>query len=77
MQKGRNQNFGGVNHDDCRIVYDFENNVFYSFKYDSDDKKLEAFNITNFQKGAMSSGFAKEFLSKRLGEIRSATYGFD
>jgi len=48
MQSGKTQNFGGMNHEDCRIVYDFQNNVFFSFKYGTADTKLEAFNITNF-----------------------------
>jgi uncharacterized protein (UPF0548 family) len=48
VQKGLTASFGNVNHDDCRVVYDFQNNVFYNFKYGTADTKLEAFNITNF-----------------------------
>ena len=48
VQKGLASSFGNVNHDDCRVVYDFQNNVFYNFKYGTAETKLEAFNITNF-----------------------------
>ena len=51
------------------------NNVFYSFKYGNAETKLEAFNITNFNKGEVSSGFAKEFLNKRLGSFKAKVYG--
>ncbi len=55
-----------MNHDSCKIVYDFHNNLFYSFKFGTPETKLEAYSITNFKKGEISSGFAKEYLQKRI-----------
>jgi hypothetical protein len=40
--------------------------LFYSFKVNTSNTKLEAFTITNFKKGGVTFGFAKEYLAKRL-----------
>jgi hypothetical protein len=66
---------GSANHDDCRMVYDFQNNLFYSFKYSTDETKLEAFTLANFNKGGASSGFDKHYLSKRMQVFKSFVYG--
>ena len=36
---------------------------------------MEVFTITNFKKGGVSFGFAKEYLSKRLQEFKATIYG--
>jgi hypothetical protein len=65
----------GANHDDCRMAYDFHNNLFYSFKHSTADTKLETFTLANFKKGGASSGFAKEHLQKRMKNFRAIVYG--
>lgn len=65
----------GVNHEDCKMVYDYQNNVFFSFKHSTSDTKLEAFTIANFKKGGAVSGFAKEYLNKRINSFKSIVYG--
>lgn len=75
FQKGRISEFGGVDHTDSRISYDYLNNQFYSFKYNTADTKMEAFTITNFKKGEVSSGFVKEYLSKRVTSFKQFIYG--
>jgi len=75
IQKGKTVDFGGVNHDDCRIVYDQQNNQFYSFKTGTADTKMEAFTINNFKKGGVSSGFVKEYLTKRMNQFKQDVYG--
>ena len=64
-----------VNHDDCRSVYDFANNLFYSFKYGTSETKLEVFTLANFKKAGITSGFAKEFLQKRMSQFKSSVFG--
>lgn len=59
------------------MVYDYQNNLFYSFKHSTPEAKLEAFTISNFKKGDASSGFAKDFLGKRVAAIKGAVYGDD
>ncbi len=75
FQKGRVNEFGGIDHTDCRISYDYLNNQFYSFKYNNADTKMEVFTITNFKKGEVSSGFVKEYLSKRVSSFKQFIYG--
>ena len=36
---------------------------------------MEAFSIGNFKKGGVSFGFEKDFLLKRMLQIRSTVYG--
>lgn len=36
---------------------------------------MEAFTLANFRKGGASSGFAKEYLSKRIRHFKSIVYG--
>jgi hypothetical protein len=67
----------GVNHDDCRMIYDYQNNLFYSFKYSTADTRMEAFTIENFKKGDASSGFAKEYLGRRVSSFKNTVYGED
>lgn len=55
-------------------MYDYQNNLFYSFKH-STAAKLEAFTLANFKKGGASSGFAKDYLEKRIKTIKSVVYG--
>lgn len=62
-------------HKDSKIAYDYQNNVFYSFKYGQANTKMEVFTVTNFKKGGVSQGFTKDYLSNRLGEFRNAVYG--
>ena len=76
VQKANSSDFG-INHDECRMIYDFQNNQFYSFKYGIADTRMEAFTITNFKKGGVSFGFAKEFLSKRINLFKTIVYGGD
>jgi hypothetical protein len=75
VQKDSISEFGGVDHSNCRIAYDFYSNQFYSFKYNESDTKMEAFTISNFKKGEVSSGFDKEFLSKRFTAFKNSVYG--
>jgi hypothetical protein len=75
VQKGKTGDFGGVDHSQCRIVYDFYNNQFFSFRYNNADTRMEAFTISNFKKGDVSSGFVKEFLSKRISQFKRVVYG--
>lgn len=67
----------GINHDDCKMTYDYQNNLFYSFKFSTVDTRMEAFTISNFKKGGASTGFAKEYLSKRINQFKSVIYGDD
>jgi hypothetical protein len=64
-----------VDHNDCRFVYDYQNNVFYSFKCNTSNTKMEIFNISNFKKGGVSFGFSKDHLSKRITQFKSFVFG--
>ncbi len=66
---------GGANSQDCAIAYDFENNLFYSFKTQTDDTRLEAFTLANFKKGGATSGFDREYLNKRFAKFKAVVYG--
>jgi hypothetical protein len=66
---------GGVNHEECNMTYDYQNNLFYSFKYNTSETKLEAFTLANFKKGGATSGFNKLYLTKRVDEFKAAVYG--
>lgn len=65
----------GPNHDDCKMVYDFHSNVFYSFKHGTADTKLETFTLANFKKGGATSGFTKNYLQKRMNQFKAVVYG--
>ena len=67
---------GGVDHTDCKMLYDFSNNVFYSFKHSNSSlTRLESFTISNFNKGGVSFGFVKEHLSKRIAQFKQVVFG--
>lgn len=68
-------NADGIDHNDCRIVYDYQNNVFYSFKTAIANTKMETFSISNFKKGGVSFGFTKDYLSKRISQFKSIVFG--
>ena len=57
------------------MLYDYHNNLFYSFKYNTSDTRMEAFTVGNFKKESVSSGFAKEYLSKRINSFKALVYG--
>lgn len=65
----------GVDHDGCLMAYDYQNNLFYSFKHGTDDTKLEAFTLANFKKGGASSGFDRDFMVKRFATFKALVYG--
>ena len=77
VQKGKTADFGGVDHSERRVVYDFYNNQFFAFRYSNADTRMEAFTISNFKKGDISSGFVKEYLSKRIANFKQVVYGED
>ncbi|CDW73494.1 UNKNOWN [Stylonychia lemnae] len=58
-----------------KLIYDFQNNVFYSFKHTQEKTKIEVLQITNFKKGGVSYGFTKDFLSNRLNTFRNSVFG--
>lgn len=64
-----------VDHNECKMVYDYHNNQFYSFKYANANTRLETFTIDNFKKGGVSFGFAKEFLSNRINQFKQIVHG--
>lgn len=47
------------NTEDCRVCFDDQNNIFYSFKHNTTSIKIEGFNIMNFKQGGATHGFAK------------------
>ena len=65
----------GLTIQDCKMVYDYHNNLFYSFKYNTSATKMEAFTVTNFKKDSVSAGFAKDFLAKRINHFKALVYG--
>lgn len=60
---------------DSKIVFDYQNNIFYNFKTGQSNTRMEAFSIANFKKGGVSFGFEKDFLTKRMSQIRGAVFG--
>jgi hypothetical protein len=64
-------------HTDSKICFDYQNNIFYTFKYGTTNTRVEAFNIPSFKRGGASHGFAKDYLQKRLSGIRSVVFGED
>ena len=61
------------NHKNNKVIYDYQNNLFYGFQVDQ--HTVQTFAILNFKKGNVSFGFEKNFLSKRLNAIKSQLYG--
>lgn len=74
MQKTKTEE-GSVIHTECAMTYDYQNNLFYSFKYNTPETKLEAFTLANFKKGGATSGFNKQYLNKRFSKFKSIVYG--
>lgn len=58
----------------CKLFFDCFTNTFYSIK-DTDGSKVDVFTIPDFKKVNAGSGFAKQFLVKRLQHFREQIYG--
>jgi hypothetical protein len=57
------------------MIYDYQNNLFYSFKYNVVDTRMEAFTLANFKKCGATSGFVKDYLDKRFTQFKALLYG--
>lgn len=58
-----------------RLVYDYQQNVFFTFKHSNANTRMEVMQITNIKKGGVSFGFTKDYLQSRLGDFRTQVFG--
>jgi hypothetical protein len=57
------------------MCYDSQNDIFYGVEAMLNKPILETFIVSGFKVGGADFGFAKQYLSKRMGQFKTQAFG--